>query len=196
MPTVEVLTREEIRKVYRDCCVRDFPADELRPLPLIEAALRRGEYRCFGLKDGGEMLAYAFLARLETAGGGLYLFDFFAVQPALRNQGVGSRFLQALQREQLRDADCVLLEVDDPASTESETERELRRHRLGFYLRNGLRDSGVRSRVFDVDYVILEFPVKQPHSAAQLRDAYEAVYRAMLPPAFFREKVHTFCAAD
>ncbi len=62
------LTLAEVCQVYHERIVRDFPADERKPLARIKAALRRDAYRCLGLKEGDRLLAYAFFVLLRREG--------------------------------------------------------------------------------------------------------------------------------
>ena len=57
--TVETLSLPQIRALYRERMTRDFPPDELKPLAMIEKALARDEYVCYGAVNGGGILAYA-----------------------------------------------------------------------------------------------------------------------------------------
>lgn len=183
---VETLSLPQVREVYRRHMTADFPDDERKPLTAIEAALRRGEYRCFGALRNGEVLAYAFFVCLE----GLWLFDYLAVLPALRGAGLGSAFLTALRADHMAEADCVLLEVDDPDAAEDPAERETRLRRLRFYLHNGLTDTGLTAEVWHVQYRILEIPLNGRHTAAETRGLYDRLYRAIMPGPVYRRMVH------
>lgn len=181
MLAVKPLPLTEIRKIYNAYVTRDFPPDERKPLADIESAYARGEYQCFGAFEEDSLAAYAFFVRLRRNEETLYLFDYLAVLPERRDQGVGSRFLQQLMAEPLRDADCVLLEVDHPDYAETDAERALRLRRQAFYLRNGLMDTGVSARVYHVEYKILSLPVGKPRKPAEIADIYRALYRAVMP---------------
>lgn len=188
MYTVEHLTLPEVRDVYARCMTRDFPRNELKPLSAIEHALRRGEYLCFGLKESGQVLAYAFFVCPGCQGKKQYLFDYLAVLDHLRGNGIGSRLLEALTSGPLKDAGCILLEVDDPSKATDPAETIIRNRRMHFYLRNGLRDTGVRSLVYGVHYRILEIPVHGPHTPSEARAIYEHFYRTMFPPVIYAQK--------
>ena len=181
MFAVKTLSLPEIRSIYTDHVTRDFPPDERKPMDAIETAYARGEYQCFGAFEEDSLAAYAFFVRLRRKDETLYLFDYLAVLPEKRDQGVGSRFLQALMADALAAADCVLLEVEHPDYAEIEDERALRLRRLAFYLRNGLTDTGVSARVYHVEFRILSLPVGKPRNPAEMADIYRALYRAVMP---------------
>ena len=156
---------------------------------MIERAIARGEYICYGAMAREDILAYAYFVKLKEQGAPYALFDYYAVKKEVRDQGVGSRFLQALIRGPLKNMRCVLLEVDDPAFADSDGEAEIRNRRLGFYLRNGLRDTQVTATVFGVRFKILALPVGDALTAEEVRQKYAALYRALQPPRLFEAKV-------
>ena len=67
MPEICPLTLLQLREIYAQRMVEDFPPDELKPLWMIERALDEGRYSCFGWFEGGEILAYALFVRLKRA---------------------------------------------------------------------------------------------------------------------------------
>lgn len=186
MPEICPLTLLQLREIYEQRMVEDFPPDELKPLWMIERALDEGRYSCFGWFEGREILAYALFVRL----GRTALFDYYAVRRDLRDSGVGSRFIRALIEGPLAGMDCVLLEVDDPDEAPDERELDVRERRLRFYMRNGLRDTGARATVFGVAFRILALPVGPMPGPEAARRVYSELYRAMLPEKLYREQVH------
>ncbi len=178
---IRALEPGEIRAVYKKRMTRDFPADELKPLSAIEEALARGNYACYGFVEDGRILAYAYFIK----DGRWALADYFAVEEELRDQGVGSHFLQALIAGPMRDFDCVLLEVEEPDCAPDAAERAHRERRLAFYLRNGLRETGVRAVVFHVPFRLLSLPGSAAQSPEQVRAIYAAMYRLILVPRVF-----------
>ena len=187
--TVETLALPRIREIYRGRMQEDFPPDELKPLKMIEQALARNEYVCFGALRGAEIMAYAFFVKLKEDGKPYALFVYFAVRKDLRGMNIGSRFIQELMQGPLREMDAVLLEVDDPACADTPAEKDIRDRRLAFYLRNGLRDTGVAATVFGVRFLLLALPVGNPVSRQEVRRKYAALYRSLLPARVFAEKV-------
>ena len=186
---VETLSLPQIRALYRERMTRDFPPDELKPLAMIEKALARDEYVCYGAVNGGGILAYAYFVMLKENGKPYALFDYYAVRQDIRDRGVGSRFMQALIAGPLREMDCVLLEVDDPDCAKTPEEKNKRNRRLAFYLRNGLRDADAKATVFGVQYKILTLPLGSAASRQEVRQKYAALYRSLLPARMFREHV-------
>ena len=102
-----------------------------------------------------------------------------------RDQGLGGLFLSQLA-SCIRDADCIVGEVEDPDRAEDEETRELRLRRLQFYLRCGYRQTALRSTVFGADYRILEVPTGREHTTEELKTIYTELYRSTLPALFFR----------
>ena len=184
------LTLEQVRRVYPEQMVPAFPVDELKPLKMIEQALGRGEYLCLGAADGDDVLAIAFFVRIVREGRILMLFDYFAVREDLRDQGLGSRFLQSLIGEPfLAEADAALLEVDEPDAAETPQELEICSRRLAFYLRNGLRDTGEHAHVYGVTYRILSLPTGNVLTPDEVRRTYAALYHSFLPDHLYRRWV-------
>ena len=178
------LSKEEVKDIYNNRMVMDFPRDELKPLSIIYNALDKGEYACLGLTEGEKILGYAFLAK----GGGDYLVDYLAVDSKRRNEGLGGCMLR-LMREMLHEADSVILEVEDPDFAEDEEQRTLRRSRMAFYLRNGLEETGVTARCFGVPFIILEMGIRSRHSDDRIRELYKEHYKRLLPEKMYKENI-------
>ena len=182
---IGLLTLTEIREIYRKRMKNDFPGNELKSLAMIEKVFREGRYLCYGAKEGTDILAYAFFVRTE----GRYLLDYFAVKKELRGSGIGSSFLKELNSRCLQEADCVLVEVDDPSFARNDQEKAICECRLAFYLGNGLLDTGARARTFGADFLILEFPKDVPHNRAEAGELYSRIYRSFLPKRIYEQMV-------
>lgn len=176
-----------IKRIYDTRMTRDFPPGELRPWASLRRSWDRGEYDGRGLFGDGELLGYAFFVRLPTDGGYHYLFDYLAIAQEHRDEGLGTVFLDRLARD-VPDAVCMIGEVEDPDMAADDAARALRERRIRFYARSGYRDTGVRSRVFGVDYRILEIPTGPAHSAAEVRSIYAELYAAILPQRILKEQ--------
>lgn len=181
---IRLLTLPEVQEAYRILILGTFPDNERKPLAMIERAYSRGQYRCYGVEKDGQIYACAFFVILCESNKMDCLVDYLSVRKDLRGQGIGSQLLSKLAQIELTNFHTVLLEVDDPDSAEGE-EKTLRERRLAFYSRNGFIDTGVRARVFGVDYRILCLPISEnPPSAAA--EVYAALYRSFLPSTVFR----------
>ena len=176
MMELKELTKEQIVWVYNSWLVEDFVPDEQKPLDVILKAVEDGIYRCFGVYDGSELVGYTFLVRKKNN----YLVDYLAIVPEQRNHGIGSNIVQHLQKA-LADADCIMGEVEDPDYTADAALKELQTRRIGFYLRNGCRDTGLRVRCFGVPFIILEAGknTMKPHD--EIWEMYRSFYEAVMP---------------
>ena len=173
----------QVEALYRTRLKKDFVRNELKPLISMRRSWEKNAYDCYGLYDGEKILGYAFFVRLGSSA----LLDYLAIAEEHRGEGLGTVFLRQL-RSCLRDADCVLVAVEDPEKAgdgETRTQRERRRQ---FYLRSGWRETGLCSAVFGADYRILEIPMGKEHSTEQLRRVYTELYRSCLPSFFFRTR--------
>lgn len=178
--TTQELTIEQIRIIYHQHVVEDFPDDERKPLDRIEQALRDGKYKCVGAFDEeGALLGYAFFVFEEKK----CLLDYYAVVPKMRGKGVGTAFLK--QAVELSGAEMMVIEVEDPEVGD----REEREKRLRFYLNAGCVDTGVKARCFGVEFLILEYPIGKVHGAEEIRVTYETIYRAILPRTMFDSNI-------
>lgn len=180
---VRLLDLEEIREVYETYMVEDFPADELKPFLMIEKMFHEGRYEVLGVMDQEKLVGYANFVKI----GNDYLFDYLAISKEMRNQGIGSEFLDAI-REHYKDADSIIGEVED-FNLSTGAERELQERRYHFYLRNGLVDTNVKVWMFDVDYIVLMMPAKKTLNEEDVKQLYLDIYRAMLPEELFKAKV-------
>ena len=174
------LNENQIISVFNDRMQIDFAADEIKPLSVILKSVSEGIYECLGLFDDDRMVGYCF----NVIQGKRYLVDYIAVFSELRNNGIGSKMI-GLIREHLEDAELVILEAEDPEYAEDEDLCDLQTRRIGFYKRNGLKDTGVRTRCFGVPFVILELRSRVSLSDDEIWEEYQSFYRAILPPKLF-----------
>lgn len=180
----ELLTKQQIKQIYREHLKNDFPASERRPLRAMLRSMRRGTYTCYGLTEGGELMAYAFFVHT----GREYLLDYFAAVEGKRASGYGSVFL-GLLREKLQNAEYVLAEVEEPDSAQDEKEKETRTRRIRFYGRAGFADTGVRARTFGVDYRIIGMQTEKPFDKERICELYVALYGKAMPKFLCRREV-------
>ena len=79
--------------------------------------------------------------------------------------------------------------MEDPDTAPTAQERETRRRRIRFYLKNGARETGCRCRLFGVEYRILFFPVARDFPDREIPALLDAVYRATIPGPVYRRQV-------
>ena len=173
----------QVEEIYTSRMMHDFGEDEIRPLSALQKFWTRGKYFWYGLYDRDKLLAYAFF----LGRGRHFLLDYLAVSPEHRGEGLGSVFLRELTN-QFPDADCVLVEVEDPAAAQTDELRSARQRRMRFYSRNGFYDTGIASRTFGVDYHLLNIAAEKNLSASEIREIYTGMYRSMLPRHLYEAK--------
>ena len=149
---IRLLDAAALRRVYRDHVKADFPPAERKPLAMIEAQVRTGQYDTLGLFRDEELLAYAFLWRDKE--GRCVLLDYLAVCRGGRGQGTGSAFLEQL-KDHYGGFDGLLVEAEAEDPKAGEEANALRRRRIGFYRRCGFRMLDYRARLFGVTYSML-----------------------------------------
>ena len=147
-----LLNSEEIKDIYNKYMVKDFPPDELKPLSIILDMLDRGIYACYGIFEGNSLLGYAYLTVLSD----LVLVDYLAVAPEFRGSGIGTSLLEELKT--ILTGKTIIIECENPDFATEEQDKITKLRRIAFYTRSGFALSGVTTRLYDVEYVILSYP--------------------------------------
>ena len=75
----------DIKRIYEEKMIHDFPACEIKPFKAIERMHQNGEYFVYGNFEGEEMIAYAFIAKPKD--GNVGLLDYLAVIESERGKG-------------------------------------------------------------------------------------------------------------
>lgn len=175
---------KQIKKVYKDRMVMDFPDDELKPLAAIVMLIKKGVYEFFGLFDGEIIVGYVCFISADNS----YLVDYLAVYPEMRNKGVGAVMLKLID-DYLGHADRIIIEVEDPEFAETEDDRDIQTRRVGFYKRNGCIDTGLRVSCFEVPFIILEMKKEIHATKMEAWSIYEKFYKAFLPKKMFAKQI-------
>lgn len=171
---------EELKSLYETRLREDFPPGELRPYDNMKYLLDKGLYRCFVCREAGELLGYA----LFVVSGGAALLDYYAVSPAYRGQGVGTRFFEKLTHTAAElGVSLILIEAESLESAVTPEETEERERRFRFYRRCGCRETRGYSFLFGVEYRILAFCLDQKTvlSDSELLSQLEGLYRKVIP---------------
>lgn len=175
-------TKEDMAALYHEHIIRDFNADERRPLRIIQRLMREGYYTCYILREDGRMLAYACLIHapeIEST-----LLDYFAVVPESRSGGVGGRFLAQLR--EICPAEGIILECEMPSEAKDDADRIVRERRIAFYERNGAELIDCGWHAFGVEYNLLWLPVRKPLAEADPQGDIQRLYDHTMPEIFRR----------
>lgn len=181
---IRKLAKEEVETIYNTFMVNDFPADELKPLDRIIISMDNGIYECLGYFDGDELTSYALFVILDKN----YLLDYFAVLDGKRNEGLGSAFLKELSGDYLKGNKSFIIEVENPEFAESQDERNLMERRIGFYYRNGFKNTGIKAKLWSANFLIM-VPQNSDYATEDIRKNYISFYKNTLPPEMFRNNV-------
>ena len=143
---LKLLNKCELKSLYNAEIVDDFPRAELKPL---RAMLRLMDMRQYDplliTDDDGNALGYALVWLPRVRDGGL--LEYLGVLRGKRNNGLGTQALPLL----LERYGQIFGEVEAPTSDDP-AENELRRHRIGFYERNGFRVLDYECALFGVHF--------------------------------------------
>ena len=179
-----LLSPEELERLFHSHMKRDFPPDELKPLSRLLELMARGEYEPYGLFREGELAAYALYWK---AGEDPYvMLDYFAVLPEGRNQGTGSELQGRMLDQFCQGGHGVFGEVEIPDTGDEEVDA-LRRRRLGFYRRAGLREMGYRTQVFGVPYIVLAYGPDISDEALMV--THRKLYHSAFPDHIYEKQV-------
>lgn len=142
---LRLMNQEELTALYQNEMVFDFPKSELKPLSGMLRLMDRGCYEPLLAVEEGEPAGYAMVWPTQDRKGAL--LEYLGVLRGKRNGGRGSRIL-ALLKERYGQlfGEVEAQDSGDPA------ENELRRHRVGFYERNGFRVLDYECALFGVHF--------------------------------------------
>ena len=129
---LKLLNKEELTELYHAELVYDFPKSELKPVRGMHRLMDMGIYEPMLVLEDGEAIGYA-MVWLPPEGQGA-LLEYFGVLRGKRNAGLGTAILHLLAEKYGQ----IFGEAEAPTSDDP-AENDLRRRRIGFYLRNGLR---------------------------------------------------------
>lgn len=142
---LKLLNKEELTRLYAAEMMFDFPKSELKPLSGMLRLMDRGLYEPLLALEGDEPLGYALVWLSQDREG--VLLEYLGILRGKRNGGLGGKLL-ALLRERYTGMFGEVEALD----SQDEAENELRRHRVGFYLRNGFRLLDYECALFGVHF--------------------------------------------
>lgn len=149
-PDIRKMNINELDIIFKRI-VTDFPEGEYAPLEVLKAQFEVCAQQGWVLEVENEIIAYSICAAgSETK---YVLLSLLAVDNKVRNQGIGSLFLDIL-KEIYSDKGGILVEVEDPQDAEIAAEIASRNKRIEFYNRSGYQ------LIPDVDYSIWDVKMK------------------------------------
>lgn len=142
---LKLLNREELKELYQTEMVFDFPKSELKPLSGMLRLMDMGLYEPLLAVEDGEPLGYAMMWKARH--GEEALLEYLGVLRGKRNGGLGGKILALLKtRYSHLFGEVETQDSPDPAVN------DLRRRRVGFYLRNGFRVLDYECALFGVHF--------------------------------------------
>ena len=175
------LTAAQLSWLYEAELKTDFPPEELKPLKAMLALMEQGRYQALGLYEGEELLGYALLW-LEP-GIPFALLDYLGTLEGKRSRGLGAAMLDLLA-DYYKEYRGIFGEAEAPENGDPAGE-ELRRRRLGFYLRNGFRYGGYDCALFGVHYQTL-IRGREDVTAEELLVVHRKIYSGHMPPHIYQ----------
>lgn len=142
----------QMKEIYEKYLVKDFPKNEQKPFSSIERMYKEGKYQGFVLEEDGELRVYWLLLRKPEKKASL--LDYLAVVGDKRGKGYGTKALQCILQS-VPPEEVIVIEAENPEKAVNGQERQMQEKRLDFYRKNGVAFTGVTSRVFGADYVIM-----------------------------------------
>ncbi|WP_167954912.1 GNAT family N-acetyltransferase [Anaerosporobacter faecicola] len=192
------MKKEQVKDLYEQHMIVDFPQSELKTLDQIMSYLDLGIYTIYGLYEKEELLAYAMFMLQEKKE--FQLLDYYACNRKYRGRGYGSYLLQELSKVD-QTSKGYLIEVESVRTAANEEERMIRERRIHFYEKNGLRRTSLRTNVYGVEFDILYLPIQWDGEDTVLQAAIEELYLQMFGEVNYEkyttiEKIATNYAAQ
>ena len=142
-------TDEKRLKYIEELYLRAFPKEERKPFWLMLQKQAEGTMEILSIEEENAFLGLAIFAFDKD----LALLDYFAISDEFRGQGIGSKALKALQK--IYAGKRFVLEIE--TTKKPCRDLEMREHRKAFYLRNGLKETGIFVDIFKVPSELLVF---------------------------------------
>lgn len=159
------------RRVYYD----SFPKSEQKPMRFLLRSGKKKKLDLFLLREDGENLGLTVTVPYRD----LVLVYYLAVDPDKRGRGIGSQVMALWQAQY--PGKRIFLEIERPEDGAENQAQRLRRK--AFYLRNGLKETGLTVSVFGVPMEVLSL-----NGPLTFRE-YHSVYRHILFPVCWRVRL-------
>ena len=177
---LKLLSKEELVRLYNTELVFDFPKSELKPVRAMLRLKDEGKYEPLLVMEHGEAVGYAMVWLPESRQGAL--LEYFGVLRGKRNKGLGTRILHVLAERYGQ----IFGEAEAPTSDDP-AENDLRRRRIAFYRRNGLRVLDYECALFGVHFVCLYLGPEQDDR--KIEKLHRSVYADYFSPEHMEKYV-------
>lgn len=148
MEFLDILTdgrqyKEQVYTLYEGA----YPREEKKPLDMMENLADQGKMELLAIVEDGEFVGLAMNMLSEKTA----LLDYLAITPEKRCGGHGSVAIQMLT-ERFKDKKYILeIEMQDDKAENA----WLRKRRKEFYLRNGLKETGLFVHAYETDFELI-----------------------------------------
>lgn len=143
-----------------------FPSDERKPFAFMEGLVRQGKMEMLAVMDEERPVGLAITLLTKE----IVILDYFAVFPAVRGHGHGGKALGLLIKRYTGRRLILEIEMEDP-----QAENALYRvKRRAFYIRNGIKATGIYAHVYHTDFELLSVDGK-----LSFREYVQAMEEAM-----------------
>lgn len=166
-----------MKRIYLEA----FPKAERKPFGMMKQKAKQGKMEMLSILDGRTLVGLAITVLYKD----MVLLDYFAICRFCRGKNYGSQALGLLKERYQEQR--LLLEIELLDDTAPNREERIRRKR--FYLKNGMKETGIQALVFQVPMEVLT--AGKPITYGEYHDIYEKV----IGPVFSR-KVTELCFYD
>ena len=172
------LSLSQVKKIYQEKMVHDFPACEIKPFAAIERMYQKGEYFAYGNYEDEELIAYALIAKTKDRKIGL--LDYLAVKEEKRGSGYGSQTIEQIKDFFRKQWDGLIVDSEHISYAKGEADKEKRQRRIRFYEKNGLVKLDFESRIYGTEYTVLYLSANNGDliNSKELVDDAEYLYHA------------------
>lgn len=158
-----------IKRTYLEA----FPRSERKPFGLMKWKAKQGVMEFLTILEHGRPVGLAITVLHKD----MVLLDYFAVHKAYRGKGFGSEALGLLQKQY--EGRRFLLEIELPEENAPNQAERLKRR--DFYLRNHMRETGMKVCVFQVPMEVLT------DGSPLTYEEYHGIYRDSIGSVFARK---------
>lgn len=187
---IRLLDTEEIKSIYNEHIVTDFPASEVKPLKQMLEKRENGQYFVYGLfesntdDDGApqeELSGYAYFIKCRNMD--VYLLDYLAIVKDKRSKHLGTHFLGQLKQLAKDDGKLLMLEVENPDYADDGAAKDYMLKRIGFYKKNGMNLSDTSCYFLENEYRIF-YAGDIIEDKSELDNITDTVYRDFFGDTF------------